>query len=283
MSRLDVSFEEAIEQIDVGGPAMLRAAAKNHEHVVPSAGRRTTSRCSRSFGCERRSPTADAARRSRPARSRRPPAYDAAVARWLGRDEHFPETFVPVFDRVAELSYGENPHQRAAYYVQRGVAHAPARARRAGAREATLLQQPQRPLGRPDARAGARPAGVRDREARQSLRRRARRDDRRGVRQGARGGSGLRVRRSRRPQPAGRRGAREGTGRAVRRGPVRAGIRRGRRSTRWRRSRRGCSSTASGEASSPSERDLKRRVRRPARPGPRCRRRPARRDGRRLR
>ena len=48
-------------------------------------------------------------------------AFDAAVAGWMGRDDAFPETFVPVFERVQELAYGENPHQRAAYYAQRGT------------------------------------------------------------------------------------------------------------------------------------------------------------------
>ncbi len=43
------------------------------------------------------------------------------MAGWFGREDAFPETYVPVFDRFAELSYGENPHQRAAYYVQRGA------------------------------------------------------------------------------------------------------------------------------------------------------------------
>ena len=48
-------------------------------------------------------------------------AYEAAIARWFQRDSGFPETFVPSFDRVRELPYGENPHQRAAYYAERGA------------------------------------------------------------------------------------------------------------------------------------------------------------------
>ena len=44
-----------------------------------------------------------------------------AVAGWLGRGQGFPETFVPVFDRALEVSYGENPHQGATYYAQRGA------------------------------------------------------------------------------------------------------------------------------------------------------------------
>ena len=48
-------------------------------------------------------------------------AYDAAVAAWLARGELSPETLVLAFDRELELAYGENPHQRAAYYAQRGA------------------------------------------------------------------------------------------------------------------------------------------------------------------
>ncbi len=48
-------------------------------------------------------------------------AYDAAVATWLTREDPFPDTIITAFDRSNELAYGENPHQRAAYYVQRGV------------------------------------------------------------------------------------------------------------------------------------------------------------------
>src|SRR5262249_54572087 len=48
-------------------------------------------------------------------------AYDSAIARWLQHGDHFPETLVPAFDRALELSYGENPHQAAAYYAERGA------------------------------------------------------------------------------------------------------------------------------------------------------------------
>ena len=48
-------------------------------------------------------------------------AYDAAVAGWLGRGELAPETLVLAFDRALALAYGENPHQRGAYYAQRGA------------------------------------------------------------------------------------------------------------------------------------------------------------------
>ena len=120
VGRLDVSWEEAIEQIDVGGPALLRAAAKNHGHVVPICRPADYEAVLEEFRV-----SAEVSVETRRALATRAfettAAYDAAVARWFGREEDFPETYVPVFDRVAELSYGENPHQRAAYYAQRGV------------------------------------------------------------------------------------------------------------------------------------------------------------------
>ena len=120
VGRLDVSFEEAIEQIDVGGPAMLRAAAKNHEHVVPVCRPVDYEAVLEEFRA--RAGVSPETRRTLATRAfETTAAYDAAVARWFGREEDFPETYVPVFDRVTELSYGENPHQRAAYYAQRGV------------------------------------------------------------------------------------------------------------------------------------------------------------------
>ncbi len=120
VGRLDVEWEDAIEQIDIGGPALLRAAAKNHAFVVPVCRPADYDAVLEEYrvGAEVSIET----RRALATRAfETTAAYDAAVARWLGRDEDFPETYVPVFDRVQELAYGENPHQRAAYYAQRGV------------------------------------------------------------------------------------------------------------------------------------------------------------------
>jgi phosphoribosylaminoimidazolecarboxamide formyltransferase/IMP cyclohydrolase len=120
VGRLDVPWEDAIEQIDVGGPALLRAAAKNHAHVVPLCRPADYEPLLEEFrtlaevSLETRRELAGRAFQTTA-------AYDASVAAWFGRDDVFPETFVPVFDRFAELAYGENPHQRAVYYAQRGV------------------------------------------------------------------------------------------------------------------------------------------------------------------
>ncbi len=120
VGRLDVSWDDAIEQIDVGGPALLRAAAKNHAHVI------TVSRPEDydAVLTELRG-TGEVSGESRRALAARAfattSAYDSAVATWFAREERFPATLVPVFDRELDLSYGENPHQQAAYYRQRGV------------------------------------------------------------------------------------------------------------------------------------------------------------------
>ncbi len=116
---LDVSWDEAIEQIDVGGPAMLRAAAKNCAHVAAVCR-------PEDYGAvldELRSTGAIAETTRRKLAGRAfsaTAAYDAAAAAFFLEGEQFPETAVIVFDRVAELAYGENPHQHAAYYAQRG-------------------------------------------------------------------------------------------------------------------------------------------------------------------
>ena len=120
VGRLDVSWEDAIEQIDIGGPALLRAAAKNHAHVVPLCRPADYEPVLEEFRA--RAEVSLETRRELAARAfQTTAAYDAAVAGWFGRDAAFPETYVPVFDRFAELAYGENPHQRAAYYAQRGA------------------------------------------------------------------------------------------------------------------------------------------------------------------
>jgi phosphoribosylaminoimidazolecarboxamide formyltransferase/IMP cyclohydrolase len=120
VGRLDVAWEDAIEQIDIGGPSLLRAAAKNHEHVVPLS--RPADYGPLLEELRAQGEVSLETRRELAGRAFQTTAgYDASVAAWFGREEDFPETYVPVFDRYAELAHGENPHQRAAYYAQRGA------------------------------------------------------------------------------------------------------------------------------------------------------------------
>ena len=112
---------DVLEMIDVGGPAMLRAAAKNHPHVVavcrPQDYETVLSELREGKGAV----SAEARRRLAGVAFSTTAAYEASIARWFQRGVPFPETFVPAFRRVHELAYGENPHQRAAYYAERGA------------------------------------------------------------------------------------------------------------------------------------------------------------------
>jgi len=109
------TFAEAIEKIDIGGPAMLRAASKNHAFVVPLIDSADYAEFLRRMD----SGELDADyRRGLAAKAFRHTAfYDSAIAGYLGRqEEEFPEAFVIGAERVRELRYGENPHQKAALY-----------------------------------------------------------------------------------------------------------------------------------------------------------------------
>ena len=117
-----VQDEEVIENIDIGGPTLIRAAAKNHQFaaVVTSpesydavleemrrSGGRLESRTRESLALEAFSYTA---------------RYDAAISRWFAeREDDFPVQDSRSFTKVLDLSYGENPHQRAAYYMESGA------------------------------------------------------------------------------------------------------------------------------------------------------------------
>jgi len=122
--------KEAIEQIDIGGPAMLRAAAKNFRSVtvVPSP----------EFYDEVRSELENVGQVSEAARRRlalatfqRTAGYDAAISAWFTAQvegesespEKFPEIRTVEYERVSVLRYGENPHQGAAYYAEADTEH----------------------------------------------------------------------------------------------------------------------------------------------------------------
>jgi phosphoribosylaminoimidazolecarboxamide formyltransferase/IMP cyclohydrolase len=118
--RPGMAEEEIVEMIDVGGPSMLRAAAKNHAHVTvvcrPEHYDPVLAELRSGSG------VASLATRQRLASVAfgASAAYESAIARWFQREEPFPDTFVPAFDKMLDLSYGENPHQAAAYYSERG-------------------------------------------------------------------------------------------------------------------------------------------------------------------
>ncbi|MBN8726947.1 MAG: bifunctional phosphoribosylaminoimidazolecarboxamide formyltransferase/IMP cyclohydrolase [Xanthomonadales bacterium] len=118
----DCTFELAIENIDIGGPAMLRAAAKNHAHVAAVVDPADYAGVLEALA---QGGTAAAMRRRLAAKAFAHTArYDGMIANWLGvrADPAHPEAFPPslrlAFERRQVLRYGENPHQGGALYVE---------------------------------------------------------------------------------------------------------------------------------------------------------------------
>jgi phosphoribosylaminoimidazolecarboxamide formyltransferase/IMP cyclohydrolase len=118
--RAELGEPDVIEMIDVGGPALLRAAAKNFDSVVAVCRPQDYDEVLRELWAGGGVASRETRKRLAVFAFERTAAYDAAIARWLER-ESFPETLVAAFDRELELAYGENPHQRAAYYTERGA------------------------------------------------------------------------------------------------------------------------------------------------------------------
>ncbi len=110
-----VTEDDAIEQIDIGGPAMVRAAAKNWQSVAVVV---DPARYDEVLGeiQEHGEVSEETRRKLSLAAFQHTAGYDAAIARYLGGDEVFPERMIVVGDKVADLRYGENPHQGAAFY-----------------------------------------------------------------------------------------------------------------------------------------------------------------------
>ncbi len=132
--RIDVEDADVIEMIDIGGPSLLRGAAKNFTHVAPvcrpeqydpvlaelsESGLSPETR--RALAAEAFAVTA---------------AYDAAIARWFAEDQFFPDQLTLTFRKISDLPYGENPHQTAAYYEEVGSRkHLLSRVNQLGGRE----------------------------------------------------------------------------------------------------------------------------------------------------
>ena len=122
-ARPDIAFDALVEEIDIGGPSMVRSAAKNHAYVtiltdpadypaflaeLETSGGATTYDFRRLMAARAYSATA---------------AYDAMISQWFAfadQQQFFPEMLAVNGRLVTELRYGENPHQRAALYVPVG-------------------------------------------------------------------------------------------------------------------------------------------------------------------
>ncbi|MGH3009455.1 MAG: bifunctional phosphoribosylaminoimidazolecarboxamide formyltransferase/IMP cyclohydrolase [Gaiellaceae bacterium] len=119
-ARQGVTEAEAVEMIDIGGPSMLRGAAKNFAHVAPVCDPAQYGplleelRASGEISLETR-------RRLAAEAFSHTAGYEAAIAGWFNATETFPASLVVSLEKAQELTYGENPHQRAAYYAERGA------------------------------------------------------------------------------------------------------------------------------------------------------------------
>jgi phosphoribosylaminoimidazolecarboxamide formyltransferase/IMP cyclohydrolase len=114
--------KEAIEQIDIGGPAMLRAAAKNFRSVTVVPSPRFYKEVLAELENEGEV-SVETRRRLALAAFRRTALYDAAIAGWFEGEERFPDLLTMSYEKVLPLRYGENPHQMAAYYARIGEEH----------------------------------------------------------------------------------------------------------------------------------------------------------------
>ena len=124
IARGDVSIEEAIEQIDIGGPSLIRGAAKNHAFTTIVTGLEqyaTVLEQVRSSGAT----TPELRRQLAGEAFEHTARYDRAIANYfvgLESDDPLPSQLHLALDRKETLRYGENPHQRAALYVDRSQA-----------------------------------------------------------------------------------------------------------------------------------------------------------------
>ena len=128
IAKPDRTFELAIENIDIGGPTMIRAAAKNHESVAvivdPTDYNKVVSEIKANG--EVKAETRLALAKKVFAHTAR---YDAAITNYLtsldeekNRTKKFPEVFTRQWVKVQDMRYGENPHQQAAFYREHFIA-----------------------------------------------------------------------------------------------------------------------------------------------------------------
>ncbi len=122
-------YETTIENIDIGGPAMIRGAAKNHASVTVVVEPGDYARVLEEMRARGGATTLALRRELAQKAYARTAAYDGAISNWLGaaietadlKAAGFPRTYSLQYRKAQDLRYGENPHQTAAFYVERGV------------------------------------------------------------------------------------------------------------------------------------------------------------------
>lgn len=122
VSKAKVSLDEALENIDIGGPAMLRSAAKNFPSVLVVVDPRDYGTVLQKL----RQGSVNSEYRRRLARKafQHVALYDTAIAQYLS-EEAFPEDMTIALRKARALRYGENPHQQAAFYLEQNVKQRP--------------------------------------------------------------------------------------------------------------------------------------------------------------
>ena len=120
-------FDTLVENIDIGGPAMIRAAAKNHKHVAVCVDSESVEKLLGDMAEHQGSVCPKFRRKLAQKAFARTAEYDGAISNWLGRiidgkdgePAVFGRTFTRQFTKAQDMRYGENPHQKAAFYVEK--------------------------------------------------------------------------------------------------------------------------------------------------------------------
>jgi len=119
VSKDGVTLDDALENIDIGGPTMIRAAAKNFPAVVvvvdPADYQIVLD------GLQKGSLDLEQRKRLAQKAFQHVAMYDTAISQYLGQGTMFPENMTIALKKVAELRYGENPHQKGAFYAEQAV------------------------------------------------------------------------------------------------------------------------------------------------------------------
>ena len=136
VTKTNVSLEEALENIDIGGPTMIRASAKNFPSVLVIVDPEDYDVIIEKL----KSGKVDQQERKRLAQKafQHVAMYDTAIAEYLRGDDMFPQNMTVAMTKLYDLRYGENPHQKAAVYAEQSIKQKPA-----GLTEVKLLHGPE--------------------------------------------------------------------------------------------------------------------------------------------
>jgi phosphoribosylaminoimidazolecarboxamide formyltransferase/IMP cyclohydrolase len=118
VAKAGCTFEQAIENIDIGGPSMVRSAAKNHKYVTVVTSPAQYDIVIEEMSANKGAINADLRKDFARSAFAHTAAYDAAICKYLNKtaDIDFPERISFALSKETDLRYGENPHQKAAFY-----------------------------------------------------------------------------------------------------------------------------------------------------------------------